>query len=180
MTTVFLDTETLGLDRAAPIWEFATIRINDRGLEEAREHFTIRHTAGNWLATLPEAFVRDYQTRYDARTALPPWTAAERIAAITAGRPVIAGSNPSFDMERLGDLLYAQQIEPDWHYHPCDVPTMAIGWLAARGKLIPRPWKSDELSAAVGVDPSKYDRHTAMGDVLWTRDLYVAITGGAW
>lgn len=180
MTTVFLDCETLGLDRAAPIWEFAAVRIDDRGLEVHREHFTIRHHPDSWVETLPEWFAVDYQSRYRWDTALYPIEAARLIARIVDGRAIIAGSNPAFDMERLGDLLYANRIDPDWHYHPCDVPGLGLGWLAAKGRMIPRPWKSDAISRAVGVEPDNYDRHTAMGDVLWTHDLYVAITGGAW
>jgi hypothetical protein len=180
VTTVFLDCETLGLDRAAPIWEFAAIRIADDGTEVNREHFTIRHEPAKWMATLPDEFVRDYHARYVPGSAASKWDAARRIASIVAGGAVIAGSNPAFDMERLEDLLSTEGLSPGWHYHPCDVPTMAIGYLAARGELIPRPWKSDALSAAVGILPIAYRRHTAMGDVLWTRDLYEAITGGVW
>lgn len=180
MTTVFLDCETLGLDRLAPIWEFAAIRIADDGTEVGREHFMIRHDPRDWIATMPDAFVRDYHARYDPSRALQRWTAGRRIADIVAGGAVIAGSNPAFDMERLTDLLHAEGFEPGWHYHPTDVPTMAIGWLAARGQLIPKPWKSDALSRAVGIDPDAHGRHTAMGDVLWTRDLYNAMIPGVW
>ena len=70
-------------------------------------------------------------------------------------------------------------LEPEWHYHPCDVPTMAIGWLTgAEGATPTRPWKSDELTRLIGLDPDDYKRHTAMGDCLWTRDLYDSITDG--
>lgn len=182
MTTVFLDCETLGLDRMAPIWEFAAIRIEDDGSESARMHFQIWHDPMahrvDWLATLPESFVRDYQQRYGREgIVLSRRDAAFRVAEIVDGRPIIAGSNPSFDMERLGDLLAVYDIEPGWHYHPHDIPSMASGWLAARGLLIPRPWKSDALSSAVGINPSAFDRHTAMGDVEWTLDLYTAMVG---
>ena len=102
MTTVFLDCETLGLDRHAPIWEFAAIRIEDDGAESAREHFQILHDPNahgiNWLATLPEWFQRDYAARFKASTALTPAEAAHRVSKIVAGQAVIAGSNPGFDM----------------------------------------------------------------------------------
>lgn len=183
MTTVFLDCETLGLDRLAPIWEFAAIRIEDDGTESAREHFQIQHDPKrhgiDWLATLPEWFQKDYQARYRPETALGRDTAASRIAELVAGDAVIAGSNPAFDMERLTDLLDTFNIQPVWHYHPCDVPTMAIGWLTGRNAITPaRPWKSDELTRLVGLDPDDYKRHTAMGDVEWCRDLYDSITDG--
>lgn len=183
VTTVFLDTETLGLDRRAPIWEFAAIRIEDNGRESAREHFQIRHEPRrfgiDWVATLPDWFQRDYQARYRRETALDMADAAPRIAEIVAAGAFIAGSNPAFDMERLADLLAEFDIQPGWHYHPLDVPTMAVGWLSVRlQRTPPRPWKSNELSALVGVDPDDYKRHTAMGDVEWCRDLYESITDG--
>lgn len=183
MTTVFLDTETLGLDRRAPVWEFAAIRIEDDGTESVRDHFQIRHEPKrygiDWLATLPEWFQRDYLARYRRETALDMAVAAPRIARIVDGKAVIAGSNPGFDMERLGDLLAEFDIEPGWHYHPLDVPTIAVGWLTARnGCTPPRPWKSDELTRLVGLDPDNYKRHTALGDVEWCRDLYESITDG--
>ncbi|OCB56174.1 hypothetical protein A5722_14865 [Mycobacterium vulneris] len=183
MTTTFLDTETLGLDRRAPIWEFAAIRIEDDGTESAREHFQIRHQQKrygiDWAATLPEWFQRDYQARYRFDQAIDMVDAADRIAKIVAGKAVIAGSNPGFDMERLGDLLAEFDIEPEWHYHPLDVPTIAVGWLTGiHGRTPPRPWKSDELTRLVGLDPDEYKRHTALGDVEWCRDLYESITDG--
>lgn len=182
MTTVFLDCETLGLHRAAPVWEFAALRIADDGTESAREHFQILHNPNrcgiHWPSTLPQKFFEDYVDRYDPSTALEPGEAAHRIAAIVDGKATIAGSNPAFDMERITDLLDEFEITPDWHYHPLDVPTLALGWLAVMDGTPPRPWKSDELSYAVGVDPADYERHTALGDVLWTHDLYRAVTGG--
>jgi hypothetical protein len=182
MTTVFLDTETLGVDRLAPVWEFAAIRIERDGTESAREHFQIRHNPSFWLTKLQaEApwFAEGYLARYDADVALWEWEAARRVCDIVRDGAVIAGSNPGFDMERLLILMQRNGIgEPGWHYHPLDVPTMAVGWLAACGGVPPRPWKSDAVSRSMYVEPDKYERHTAMGDVLWSRDLYVAVTGG--
>lgn len=181
-STVFLDTECLGLHRAAPIWEFAALRIEADGSESAREHFQIQHNPNlcgiHWPSTLPEQFFTDYVDRYDPATALTQREAADRIAAIVDGKATIAGSNPGFDMERLTDLLDEFDITPGWHYHPLDVPTMALGWLSAVDEAPPRPWKSDALSRSMYVDPADYERHTALGDVLWTRDLYRAVTGG--
>ena len=73
MTTIFVDCETLGLERHHPIWEFAALRMEDDGTESVRE--------------------------------------------------------------------------------------------------------SDKLSAACGINPDDYARHTAMGDVLWCRDWYNRMLG---
>lgn len=183
MTTVFLDTETLGLKRRAPIWEFAAVRIESDGTMSQREHFQIQHDpyrdGVDWVESLPDRFARDYLNRYDEGDAVPASQAAAVIAEIVQNDAVIAGSNPAFDMERLGDLLDRYGITPGWHHHPHDVPTMAVGWLAGQGRPMRRPWKSDAVSAACDIDPADYDRHTAMGDVEWTWDLFVRI-GGTW
>ena len=40
-------------------------------------------------------------------------------------------------------------------------------------KVLPGlPWNSDTLSNAVNVDPERFDRHTAMGDVRWVMAQY--------
>lgn len=45
-------------------------------------------------------------------------------------------------------------------------------------KVAGLPIGSEEISRAVGVDPDKYPRHTAMGDACWARDVWDAIAGG--
>lgn len=41
------------------------------------------------------------------------------------------------------------------------------------------PWSSEDLTRAVGLEPpSEEDRHTALGDVRWARDMWDAVTGG--
>lgn len=183
----FVDTETLGLDAEAPIWEFAAIKrtYNDDTASpvshlEQTMHLFIEHIPWPWLETLPAEFRNDYQQRYDPAAALPAWRAAPLIHDFLAGAHVV-GAVPSFDTVRLGRLLERHGLDPEpWHYHLVDVENMAVGYLAGRGQLLDPPWKSNALSAAIGVDPDDYDRHTAMGDVLWCRDQYDAIMlGGA-
>ena len=87
------------------------------------------------------------------------------------------GCNPGFDLDslRLAYLLRCNGFEPAWHYHPIDISSMAKGWLAAAGRLPSPPWKSDQLSLALGVDPADYPRHTAMGDARWCQAQYDAV-----
>lgn len=179
MTTTILDCETLGLLPQAPIWEFAAVRIEDDGSLSSREHFQIVHDPTLADPDYPQWCRDDYERRYNADDAVIPSVAARAIADIVCDRAVIAGSNPGFDMTKLTDLLARFNITPGWHYHPLDVPNRAEGWLAGQGRPIPRPWKSDAISRACGINPDDYERHTAMGDVEWCWDLFIR-TGGTW
>lgn len=172
---VFLDTETLGLDPDAPVWEFAAVRRLDP-VGEIELRFTIRHDPAHWLDGFPEEFLADYLARYDPAAAWGEVAAVGAIHAITKGAHIV-GAVPSFDTERLAKLLRRNGIEPEWHYHLIDVENVVVGYLAGRGELIPPPWKSDQLSAAVGVNPDDYARHTAMGDVRWAMAQWDAVIG---
>jgi hypothetical protein len=186
-----MDTETLGLHPDAPVWEFAAIR---RSAKEYPESFCIKHDPTGWLDDFPEPFLGDYRRRF-----VRPFSekyAAHAIHTITRGAHIV-GAVPNFDTERLAKLLQRNGIEPEWHYHLIDVENLVMGWLhgvAARAvdearmrgeepdsSLMNRrgpPYKSDELSLAIGVDPEQFERHTAMGDVLWVKAQYDAVMGG--
>ncbi|OHU68065.1 hypothetical protein BKG87_22290 [Mycobacteroides chelonae] len=171
---VFMDTETLGLDPLAPVWEFAAIRRYENGIE-AKYHCFIDHDPAFWLDMLPAQFQEDYKARFDVQEALKRADAAEMIHTATDGAHVV-GAVPSFDTERLARILNQTGWgAPPWHYHLVDVENVVLGYLAAHGKLLQPPWKSDQLSAAIGVNPNDFDRHTAMGDVLWTRAQWDAV-----
>lgn len=210
----FVDTETMGLDEDAPIWEFAAIRRDAATGEETSLQLFIRHNPGEWLSSMDSPFREDYERRYRADVAEAEHVAAGLIYGFLQGTNIV-GAVPSFDATRLARLLERHGLVATtrerrlklqsaglpyrlpWHYHLNDVETMAIGWLhgvAARAvdearmrgeephpkmanrKLDP-PWKSDELSVGLGVDPTQFERHTAMGDVKWVRAQYDVITG---
>lgn len=90
---------------------------------------------------------------------------------------MIAANDPDSD-----SLL--KTITPPWHYHLIDVENLAVGWLAAlplgdpRRDALTLPWNSDDMSRAVGVDPDRFKRYTAMGDVRWAMAIYDAVMGG--
>jgi hypothetical protein len=201
---VFVDTETLGLHRKAPIWEFAALRRDAETGAECELHLFIDHSPGKWLIGLPQEFAVDYWYRYSTAVqqgnVTPADRAAQMINEFMHGRPHIIGAVPSFDTERLARLLRKAGIaEPPWHYHLIDIENVVLGYLHGvvaravdearmRGEdpepaLVNRqlkfPLKSDELSCAVGVLPELYARHTAMGDVKWCAAQWDAITGGA-
>lgn len=186
---VFLDTETLGVHIDAPIWELAAIRRNfaeDGSFKEHELHIFIHHYSLPWLTgpdALPEQFAADYRKRFKAGSAYGKSGAAEVIAGFLAGRPHIVGAVPNFDTERIShQLLRPAHIPDPWHYHLIDVENLAAGYLVGRGvdEFCRPPWDSNELSRTIGVDPGQYERHTAMGDVLWVRAQYDAMMGGAW
>lgn len=192
MTThdlVFLDTETLGLDPDAPIWEFAAVRRFATGGEDKTE-FQIRHDATAWLDAMPDQFLYDYDERYKPHDAATESDAAVMMHILTKDALVVA-CNPIFDLPRIEKLIRRHGMEPSWHYHPFDISSVAFGaWMVGRRfassqigtaeiPLSGPPWKSDLLAAAVGVRSADFARHTAMGDVLWTIAQWDAVMGGA-
>ncbi|MCG7592417.1 exonuclease domain-containing protein [Mycobacterium sp. PSTR-4-N] len=165
---VFLDTEALGLDPNAPVWEFAAVRRFANGNTDRTEFF-IRHEPEPWASefhAIAPAFYEDYAARYRSSDALDDQAAAVMIHMVTRGAHMVA-CNPVFDDPRLAQILRRNNIEPAWHYHPDDIASLAKGYLAARGELPAPPYNSNALSLALGVDPDDYARHTAMGDVAW-------------
>ena len=74
------------------------------------------------------------------------------------------------------DSLDRHLLAPRWHYHPTDIASVNIGYLAAQRRLPPPPWTSDTLSAAVGVESSAFARHTALGDARWVLAQWDATT----
>ena len=121
-----------------------------------------------------------------------PWDRMDDWAALfaelTDGAHLV-GAVISFDEERLRRLLRRHRACPSWHYHLIDVEALAAGWLAcetgytesvgtpAEGFDPRPPWDSNALSAAVGVEPDKFDRHTALGDAYWARAIHDAVMG---
>ncbi|WP_454232189.1 hypothetical protein [Mycolicibacterium fortuitum] len=175
---VFMDTETLGVELDSPIWEFAAVRRDGETGVESELHLFIQHDPDGWLDELPDSFANDYRARFDESNAFCRSGAARSIASFLGGRPHVVGAVPNFDTARISHQLLAPRgILDPWHYHLIDVENLAAGFLAATAFPIQPPWNSNELSAAVGVDPEQFDRHTAMGDVLWVRAQYDAVMG---
>ncbi len=190
MDIVFLDTECLGLDTDAPVWEFASLRRYANGSEDPCE-FRIQHDPAHWLDELAKAphgqqFVDDYTARYDPTDALTESNAAIMMNIVTKGALVIA-CNPGFDLPRIDRLIVKHGMTPSYHYHPFDISSIVFGALATASRLDGKPplfytpdgppWKSDALAAYRGVKSEDYARHTAAGDVAWTVAQWDAVTG---
>lgn len=118
--------------------------------------------------------------------------AAELIARLLDGRHMV-GAVPSFDAKFLERFLRRHGHCPTWHYHLVDVEALAAGWLAGAkpdwlaadvkesqeyaADTARPPWKSDDLTRAVGVEITEDDRHTALGDARWAMATYKAVLG---
>lgn len=180
---VFIDCETTSLRPDRRAWEIALIKREDPGR---------RDREASWFVTLDDLdlgnadlmslkiggfYDRHPEIRQPHADSLPREAQILTEVEVLTRGALVLGSNPSFDMETLGAAMRRVGICPSWHYHPVDVPTMAQGWLLGNGiNVADLPQKSDDISLAVGVDPTKFDRHTAIGDCYWISDLYDAIT----
>ncbi len=174
----FLDCEATGLGPDDEVWEFAGRRRNPDGSTDEL-HLFIEHDVRK-AQHLPSSFYRDYLDRYPERPSIDRVSAlgaSRRIQKFTLGAHII-GAVPSFDTEKLAKMMRGFGFEPKWNYHICDVENVIVGFLAGKGELMPPPWNSDVLSRAVGVDPARFARHTAMGDVDWVEAQWNAVMTG--
>lgn len=177
----FIDCETTGLDPTRHVpWEIAII-IDDQEyswilmLTEAElaaaEPMALK--IGGWYTRAGElsypqsaqsASKVQHKVQYFERQAL-----ADRIVKLIGERHIV-GAVPSFDDRFVGDFCRLWVRPPIWHYHLVDIEAMAAGALRQEP-----PWKSNDLSRAVGVDPEQFDRHTALGDARWNKAVYTKI-----
>lgn len=91
-------------------------------------------------------------------------------------KPHLVGNVVSFDEERLAHFLYESGPPYNqnlywlpWHYHIVDVESMVAGRLGLQP-----PWKSEDLMSRLGI-PLPEDRHDALVDARWARDIYDAL-----
>lgn len=198
---VYLDTETTGLDPDLhDVWEIAVIT------EDGREYAW--QIKPDLTHADPRALeVGGYYTRHFSVTEAHPcppgtsvitqhWTTeeigdvetaetvAQQVAEFLASS-VVVGSNPAFDQAFLTRWLRKHGQVWAAHYRTVDVITMGAGALHERSVLPAEPgdphdvpYSSTGISRAFGVDPDNHDRHTALGDARWARDLYQAIAKG--
>ena len=100
---------------------------------------------------------------------MTPRALAAHMVAKATSNAILVGAVPSFDAAFLDAFLRQEGLVPAWHYHLCDVEALAAGKLG-----VPPPWKSHDLSRALGVEPNDFERHTALGDVRWCRAMFEA------
>ena len=201
----FIDTETTSLRHDRRAWEIGIITRDDDGHEREEQWFVDIDDLDLGNADVMSLKIGRFHDRHPHITAVTPPAARVarekalllRLEELTRGAH-LAGAVVSFDADVLGQRMRANGICPSWHYHLIDVEALAAGYLAGSyhairevGKnpdadgptweeaqcAIP-PWKSDQLSRAVGVDPDDFDRHTALGDARWARAIYNAVLNG--
>ena len=199
---VFIDTETTSLRPDRRAWEVGLI-IREPGKPDAEHYWFVdifdldlgnadvmSLKIGRFYDRHPQARDGQEEGWADTVSELEVMRAVERL---TRGAHLV-GAVPNFDADVLGARMRANGICPSWHYHLTCVEVLAAGWLnrhaavlenreatieeAARLRaLASPPWKSDDLSAALGITVSDEDRHTALGDARWARAIYDAVTG---
>lgn len=176
----FVDVETTSLRHDRRAWEVAVILRRPGMPDHEQSWFVDAEDLDLGDADLASLTFGRFYNRHPAyatgeRTTCEEASVLHALEELTRGA-VLMGSNPSFDAETLAARMRAHGICPSWNYHLEDVPTLALGWLYGSGEALPETRKSDQISLACGVDPATYDRHTALGDCRWTRDLFDVVS----
>jgi hypothetical protein len=191
---VFIDTETTGIHPEREIWEVAMVGRTASGEESEPAVMQINvdlSKADPFALKINRFYERYYEYNGSVSDSVvySEYYATKKIERFTRGAHIV-GAVPSFDTEGLDRLLRRNEILPAWHYHLIDVETLAIGYLMGidaethgpgpklAGVDFKLPWKSDELSRAIGVEPpTEEERHTALGDVKWAMRTYDKVMG---
>ena len=175
---VFVDTECTGLRPDDEIWEFAGLRRYADG-SSSWLHMLVEHREMRAATGLPEPFRSQYLARRGSPSERwPRKRAAMAIADFLSGDAVMVGAVPTFDSLHLTKLLHYYGILAPHLYAVVDVEALAAGYLAASTGDPPQvPLDGEQLSHQLGIDPGRYERHTAVGDVKWVCALYDRIMG---
>lgn len=194
----FLDTETTSLRPDRRAWEVGLITRSPDGTRDDEHHWFVRAEdldlgnadqmalkVGRFYERHPQILPGNWQTSLVSGEI----EVLRQVEKMTRGAHVV-GAVPNFDTEVLASRMRANGICPSWHYHLIDVEALAVGYCAKAAQVLAQsepgtapefrrilhaPWKSDDLSAALGITVSEEDRHTALGDARWARAIYDAV-----
>lgn len=193
---VAIDCETTGIHPGRRPWEIALIRRDDQGEREfvcqiADVDLSEADPFGLKVGRFYDRHFRYSKIIPNNCKLMDESQAVYPVEQWTRGAHIV-GCVPNFDTETLDAMLRRHKLIPAWHHHLIDVEAMAIGYLSHKAQTNvaafpdmnwapwpPLPWKSEDISKAVGVEPpSEEERHTALGDARWAMRLYDAIVGG--
>jgi DNA polymerase III epsilon subunit-like protein len=197
--TLIVDTETTGLDPSRhEIWELAVIdresgtgylwRLKpdlvkaDPGALRVGRYY---ERTGDMCRTCRPGRVHDLTL--DEGDDAAEWSGPEALAAHLAplldGATIIA-ANPAFDAGFLTAFLNHHGEAATWHYRLRDIGSMAWGWLQAHHLphhlAVPdMSAGTDDLARELGVEPEKFERHSALGDCRMVAAMLDVIEGCA-
>ena len=199
MTTLaFIDTETTSLRHDRRIWDIALIiRNTDTGDQDEYQWFIDVQdldmaNADPFSLKVGRFYERHPEMRWDdpmqaimagdVAKSRSEYAVMEDIEQLTRGAHLV-GAVVNFDAEVLSARMRAHGILPSWHYHLIDIEPLVLGHLRGLTRdhegLPGVPWKSDDLTEALGVEPDPpEERHTALGDARWAMRIYDAVMNG--
>jgi DNA polymerase III epsilon subunit-like protein len=192
---VFVDTETTSLRPDRRAWDVALI-VREPGRPDAEYQWFVHHEDLDLANADPKSLQvsRFYERHPYMNGSSDAWTPGDsaevvvmhEVEHLTRGAHLVAAV-PSFDAEVLAARMRAHGLLPAWHHHLIDVGALAAGCTAGSG-LWPRtsvdvldvlPWSTTHLGELLDVPtPAEIDRHTALGDARYARDLFDAVMPG--
>lgn len=175
---LFIDTETGGLDpRVHPLLSVGLVVGDDGEIRQSLE-LLVKHEP--YVVSAPAMKVNRIDLVKHHAQALEP---REVLAVLDifvqqhfpcAHEPIIlVGHNVGFDRAFLQTFYESQgrAFEPRFSHRIVDTHSLAVG-LREAGKLSLENLSSSALFAHFGIEVSEEARHTALGDVLATFELY--------
>ena len=198
----FVDTETTSRRPDRRVWEIGIV-VRDGGHDTEHVGFVDQADLDLGNADLMSLRIGRFHERHPQASGTERQGTAGRGAVLSEGQWMtelekltrgahLVGAVVNFDAEVLAARMRAHGICPSWHYHLCDVEALAVGYLNGKARhyqdlgeqetarvllaVTGLPWKSDDLSAALGITVSEDERHTALGDARWAMAIYDAVT----
>lgn len=179
----FIDTETTSLRPDRRAWEVGLIVREPGRPERELQRFVRAEDLDLGNADGMSLKIGRFYERHPQMIGLGSRVPSEadlltEVEKLTRGAHLV-GAVVNFDADVLGARMRANGICPSWHYHLQDFETLIVGYLRGGGEPAPSPpWKSDELSRLIGVEPpGDDDRHTALGDARWAARVWDAVMG---
>lgn len=167
----YTDVETFGLESDRhDVFEFGSVKVYPDGREEEL-HLWLPADVSK---ASPDALRKNrfFERRVEGyeQHGVDGKEGAWRIAEFTSGA-TLAGNRISFDEGMVSAYLRKHGLCHAWNLYTVDVPTFCAGALGLRGANFNGKTVSELLGVLL---PSDEDRHTAMGDVRWSRRMHEA------